>query len=60
MLKAYETFLNREGNVKPQHIPYYLKWVSECYQFLNEPLTNRLNSDQKRQFLCDMGKRYED
>ncbi len=34
--------------------------VSDCYQFLNEPLTTHLNSDQNRQFLSDMGRRYED
>ncbi len=60
MLKAYENFLNKKGNIKPQYIPYYLKWVSDCYNFLNQPLSARLNSDQKRQFLKDMGKKYEE
>jgi len=60
MLKAYEIFLNKKGNIKPQYIPYYLKWVSDCYNFLNQPLSARLNSDQKRQFLKDMGKKYEE
>jgi integron integrase len=60
MLKNYEAFLNRKGALKTQYIPYYLKWVSDCYVFLNEPLSNRLNSDQKKQFLLDMAKRYED
>ena len=60
MLKAYETFLNKKGNIKTQYVPYYLKWVSDCYHFLNEPLSNRLNSDQKKLFLSDMAKRHED
>jgi len=60
MLKDFETFLNKKGSLKPQYIPYYLKWVSDCYHFLNQPLSIRLNSDQKKQFLSDMGKKYEE
>ena len=55
MLKAYETFLNKKRSLKPQYIPYHLKWILDCYQFLNQPLSTRLDSDQKRQFLSDMG-----
>lgn len=60
MLRAYEAFLTKKGSAKPQYVPYYLKWVSDCYSFLNEPLSNRLNSDQKKEFLSDMAKQYED
>lgn len=60
MLNEYEAFLNKRGGLKSQYIPYYLKWVSDCYHFLNEPLSSRLNSDQKKQFLTDMAKRHED
>jgi len=60
MLRNYEAFLTSKGTLKTQYIPYYLKWVSDCYVFLNEPLSNRLNSDQKKQFLSDMAKRHED
>jgi len=60
MLKAYEIFLNKKGNIKSQYIPYYLKWVSDCYHFLNQPLSTRLNSDKKKEFLSDMGRKYEE
>ncbi len=60
MLKNYETFLKSKDSIKTQYLPYYLKWVSDCYHFLNEPLSNRLSIEQKRQFLTDMGKRYEE
>ncbi len=60
MLKDFEAFLNKKGSLKPQYIPYYLKWVSDCYHFLNQPFSTRLNSDQKKQFLSDMGKKYEE
>jgi hypothetical protein len=60
MLRAFEVFLTKKGAVKTQNAPYYLKWVSDCYSFLNEPLSNRVSSEQKKQFLSDIAKRYED
>ena len=60
MLRPYEAFLTEKGNVRSQYIPFYLKWVSDCYAFLNEPLSNRLTSEQSNQFLSHMAKRHED
>ena len=60
MLRPYEAFLVKKGTIKPQYVPFYLKWVSDCYSFLNEPLSNRLAAEQKRHFLSGMAKRYED
>jgi integron integrase len=60
MLRNYEAFLTKKGTVKNQYVPYYLKWVSDCYGFLNEPLSTRLSMEQKKQFLSDMAKRHED
>ena len=45
MLRAYEAFLTKKGTVKTQYVPFYLKWVSDCYGFLNETLSNRLGSE---------------
>jgi hypothetical protein len=53
-------FLSKKGTVKSQSVPYYLKWVADCYSFLNEPLTSRLRAEQKEQFLSDMAKLHED
>ncbi len=60
MLRAYEAFLIKKGTIKSQYVPFYLKWVSDCYAFLNEPLSNRLGTEQKKQFLSEMAKRHED
>jgi len=60
MLRNYEAFLTRKGTVKPQYIPYYLKWISDCYNFLHEPLSNRLGIEQKNLFLSHVAKLYED
>jgi len=51
MLKPFETVLTKKGTVKNQYIPFYLKLVSDCYAFLNEPLFIRLGSNQRKQFL---------
>jgi hypothetical protein len=60
MLSIYEAFLIKKGTIKSQYVPFYLKWVSDCYAFLNEPLSHRLGSEQKKQFLSEMAKRHED
>ncbi|MEM4235063.1 MAG: site-specific integrase, partial [Candidatus Methanomethylicaceae archaeon] len=46
--------------MNPRYIPYYSKWVSDCFRFIGQPLSTRLNSDQKRLFLSEMAKKYED
>jgi hypothetical protein len=60
MLRSYEVFLNKKGTVKTQYVPFYLKWVSDCYGFLDGPLSKCLSIEQKRQFLLNMAKRHED
>jgi hypothetical protein len=60
MLRDFETFLSKKGTVKTQYFPFYLKWVLDCYTFLNEPLPNRLGSEQRKQFLTHMAKRHEE
>ncbi len=60
MLRPYEAFLTKKGTVKPQYVPFYLKWVSDCYGFLNQPLSNRLGAEQRKQFLSEMARRHED
>jgi len=47
MLRAYEAFLTKKGAIKTQYVPFFLKWVSDCYGFLNEPLSNRFRSIQE-------------
>lgn len=60
MLRSYEAFLTNKWTVKTQYVPYYLNWVSDCYDFSNEPQSSRLSSEKKKQFLLNMAKRHED
>ena len=60
MLDTFQAFLREKKSIKPQDIPFYLKWIADCYRFLNEPLSTRLPGDRKKQFLSHMAKRHED
>jgi hypothetical protein len=60
MLRAFESFLVKKGVTKTQYVPYYVKWVADCYGFLEQPLSDRLNSEQRSGFLSHMGKSHED
>jgi len=60
MFEAFRQFLLRKASIKPQYIPFYLKWVSDCYAYLDTPSDSRLSSEQKTQFLSHMAKNHED
>ena len=60
MFGAFRQFLLRKASIKPQYIPFYLKWVSDCYAYLDTPSDSRLSSEQKKQFLSHMAKNHED
>jgi integron integrase len=59
MFEAFKQLLLHKGSIKAQHVPFYLKWVSECYTFLNVTPSTRINGDQRKQFLSHMSKRHE-
>ncbi len=59
MINAFKEYLLR-GSVKSAYVPFYLKWVSACYQLLDLEPSSRLTFDQKKQFLTHMAKHYED
>ncbi|MEW6573661.1 MAG: integron integrase [Bacillota bacterium] len=60
MLNEFKTFLQQKGSIKPQHIPFYVKWVADCYAFLDAPPAARLGSEQKKDFLAQIAKNRED
>jgi len=42
------------------HVPYYVKWVSDCYQYFNESETQPLTNEQRAQFLKRLADKCED
>jgi integron integrase len=60
MFEPFRRFLAGKASIKSQYIPFYLKWVSDCYGYLDQPSDSRLTSEQKKQFLSQMAKNHED
>jgi len=60
MLDLFHQFLVKNGQIKERNLPYYLKWVSECYAYLNEPIEHKIASEQKHQFLTHLSTNHED
>jgi integron integrase len=60
MLDNYRSYLLQEGAVKANYVPYYVKWVADCYSFLDVPHTDRIDNDLKSSFLSYLAKSYED
>ena len=60
MLNYFRQYLLSERAVKTNYVPYYVKWVGDCYSFLEVADTIPLRADQETQFLSHMAKSYED
>jgi integron integrase len=60
MLEQFQKYLSENARLNTEHISYYIKWISECYAYLNESLEHRINSEQKQQFLGHLSKNHED
>jgi hypothetical protein len=54
MINAFKEYLLLRGSVKSTYVPFYLKWVSACYEHLDLDPSSRLTIDQKKQFLVHM------
>lgn len=60
MLEQFRTYLSHKARIKEKYIPYYLKWVSDCYTFLDGSLEHPLSNEQRQEFLKHISKRQED
>ena len=60
MLEPFKQFLSLKGRVQSKYLPFYLRWVTDCYRFLEIPLSQFITNDQKSQFLKQLGKSHED
>ncbi|HIJ59804.1 MAG TPA: hypothetical protein HPP56_04220, partial [Nitrospirae bacterium] len=48
--------LSLKGRVTEKYLPYYLRWVSEGYRFLEVPPNQPVTNEQKIQFLKYLAK----
>jgi integron integrase len=60
MLATFRQFLSIKERVPERNIPYYLKWVSDCYRFFNLSEMTPLENHQRAQFLTHLAKNHED
>jgi len=60
MLELFTRFLIEKERVPEKNIPYYLKRVSDCYRFFDQPDTSTLDNDQQAQFLKHLSRHSED
>lgn len=60
MLEKFKAYLAGKGTVKQHHIPYYLKWASDCYTYLNMADSICISNEQKQDFLKYLAKNHED
>jgi len=60
MLEHFRTYLTEKARIKDKYVPYYIKWVSDCYSFLNQPPESPLSNDQKEEFLKHISKKQEE
>lgn len=63
MLDRFKEFLLKQGNcnIKPNHIPYLIKWVGSYYSFLKiADINSFITSEQKSQYLSHLSKSHED
>lgn len=60
MLSAFKNNLIKKALVQDRYIPYYLKWVSDCYSFLDKSDSNTLSAEEKSRFIKHLAKTNED
>ena len=59
IVRQFRGFL-RQKNVKEKSIPYYIWWVTGCYNSLKKDLTETINGDEKKNWLLELATKYED
>ncbi len=60
MLESFKSFLSSKGKVNDKYLPFYMKWVTEGFRFLDIPLSHAITNEQKSQFLKYLSKSHED
>ena len=60
MPNGFREYLLKQGNVKPNHIPYLIKWVGNFYSFLKIADTGFITAENKNQYLSHISKTHED
>jgi len=60
MLQAFEQFLIKKEDIPGKNATYYVKWVYDCYRFVNKPETQQLTNEQTAEYLSLLTKKHDD
>ena len=60
MLDGFEKYLTTTAFIQAKYAPYYLKWVSYCYSYHDQPGDCLLTPDRIQGYLNHISKTRED
>ena len=60
ILDEFKGYLKTKSAVNEKYVPYYARWVSSCYAFVNQSISEVLTQTQKQDFLKQFAKNHED
>ena len=60
MLERFQQFLIKNGSIGQEQIPYFIKWVMDCYSFINCQTDTIIATEQRKQYLEYLSKIRED
>lgn len=60
MLSGFKSYLANKAVVADKYLPYYIKWVADCYAHFTLPETAALKSEQRQKFLEHIAKTHPD
>ncbi len=60
MLSGFKSYLSNKAVVSDKYLPFYLKWVADCYSYLSLPQTSVLRSEQRQKYIYHISKSHPD
>jgi|Deesub1362A_J573_1020465.scaffolds.fasta_scaffold02508_5 integron integrase len=57
--EGFKKYLFKDVGIKSKSLPYYLKWVLECYSYLRKPLEKKVSNNEKNRFLKNLSTSHE-
>jgi integron integrase len=58
-LNDFKSFLTAKSAVNEKYVPHYVRWVSSCYAFVGQQLSEVLTPEQKKDFFKNLAKTHE-
>ncbi len=59
-MKAFGHYLKTQCGLNNMKIPFYQKWVTDCYHYFNQSLENKIQPEQTKDFIRFLGRSRQD